>query len=79
MSKKTPKTCTRCGKRKLHFIEDSEMPDVCHKCFTKEELHNYIRSDLCKALLDLNVKQKQNLIKNLVDEFKKTREKIHVL
>lgn len=81
MSKKQEKTCTRCNVLKftIDFIKDSEMPDVCRECFTDEELNNYTRSDLSKALLDLRVKQKQKVIRNLIHEFKKNREKLNVL
>lgn len=65
--------CIRCAKNKTkaEFILDSQLKDVCRPCFRRKEIVDYIQPPITKAMSDLEPKEKQLIIKRLIDDYKK--------
>lgn len=73
-SKKPPPiTCKRCNELKeaWSFYEESALPGVCEKCFTKQEYLDHVQPPLTKLMRGLKPTQKARIIRELLKQHKK--------
>lgn len=65
--------CKRCNQEKLKrdYISQRDFKGVCRECTTNEELAQWIRPALSKAMDGLSPTEKQMLLERKFNEFRK--------